>query len=345
MKSNKIHYGFGKDYLPNWGLKEALREVYQNFIDYGEYEESLELVAPESTDKEDMIQVVISNDWIPENLEFLRIGRSVKQGLNSIGKHGEGLKMAFLIFERLGYYSEIQTPEFNITPEFHSDENIGEVFLLNYEKHDDWITGFRILFKIPKNDFDEFRSNIIQPEDIIFNHPNYGCLVDKPNGNIYSGGLFVANIPNIGRAYDINPEHLPLDRDRCAPGTWDTNWATSKILEAHGKWSSKDLSFSDTIYIDTLPEESKHHFTPILVGDEIEVVYKTEDGQQKMVKNDRIKEMIHKDSYFASAIKKLKVFVMKKMGLYDMLLEFKAKHIHSEQARLDFDLILERVEK
>lgn len=341
--NNVIHYGFGKDYLPNWGLKEALREVYQNFIDYGEYKE--ECVLTETENDADFCLVTISNDWVPESLEFLRIGRSVKAGVNAIGKHGEGLKMAFLIFERMGYFSQIKTPEFIIRPEFHKDDNIGEVFLLNYTDHDKEIDGFEIMFEIPKNEFDEFRNNIIKPEDVLFYNANYGDLVDKPKGNIYSGGLFVAHLENIGRSYNINPEHLPLDRDRCVPGAFDTNWATSKILDAYGKWNSKDLAYSDTMYIDTLPDDAKKHFEPILVNDSIEVIYKTEDGEQKMVKNDRLKQMIHKDSFFEAAIKKLRAIILKKMGLYDMLLEFQKNHVHSHQAAVDFELILERVER
>ena len=40
-----IKYGIGFDYLPKWGIKEALREIYQNFNDYGAFETKSELKA------------------------------------------------------------------------------------------------------------------------------------------------------------------------------------------------------------------------------------------------------------------------------------------------------------
>ena len=41
----------------------------------------------------------------------------------------------------------------------------------------------------------------------------------------------------------------------------------------------------------------------------------------------------------------MKKYIAKKLGLYDMLLEFKEKHVHSTEAVADFDLILEKVFK
>ena len=44
-----INYGFGKEYLPNWGIKEALREVYQNYLDYGDYTVSTKVNKKDNT--------------------------------------------------------------------------------------------------------------------------------------------------------------------------------------------------------------------------------------------------------------------------------------------------------
>ena len=93
---NEIQYGFGKEYLPNWNIEHALREVLQNYMDYGKYT----YYAKINNDSEELYNVTIKNDYKPNNLEFLRIGNSMKED-GSIGKHGEGLKMAFLIFHAL----------------------------------------------------------------------------------------------------------------------------------------------------------------------------------------------------------------------------------------------------
>ena len=37
MKEGIIYYGIGLEYLSNWTINHALREIYQNFLDYGDY--------------------------------------------------------------------------------------------------------------------------------------------------------------------------------------------------------------------------------------------------------------------------------------------------------------------
>ncbi len=336
MNNNKIYYGFGEEYLKNWGLNEALREVYQNFLDYGKYDETY-------ITHGNNIKVTLSNDWIPKGLDFLRIGNSKKDNIDAIGKHGEGLKMAFLIFLRMAISSKIITQKHEIIPNFYIDTEIGECFCLEYKEHNLEVNRFSIEFECPEKDYFDFVNNIIKKEDIIFTDNYWGDIVNKDKGNIYSGGLFIINLENISKAYNIKPKHMPLDRDRSVPRAFDVSYTSSKINEAYGKWNSKDLHYSDTVYIDKVPEEVKREFKPIFVGNSIEFVSKNDKGKNVILKNDNIKSILKKDSFFTSIIKSMKLYIAKKLGLYDMLLEFKQKHIHEYDAIMDFDLILERV--
>lgn len=335
---NKIHYGFGKEYLKSWGIKEALREIYQNFLDYGDYDE----VAYE---EDGYTFVSISNSWEPTSLDFLRIGNSKKHSDNAIGKHGEGVKMAFLILLRNGYMSKILTPKFIIYPEWYSDKEIGECFSLVYEEHNNASQLFTIEFNCLTTEYESFKNNLILHSDVIFNDNVYGEIVNKEKGNIYSGRLFVCNINNISKSYNINPSHLPLDRDRQVPQSFDVSWATSKINDKYGKWGVGDLSYSDTMYVDKVPDEIKKQFKPKMVGNDIQFIIKDENGKDKIVNNSYVREILKKDSFFANVIKKLKMFIAKQLGLYDLLIEFKKKHVHGSDAIADFEVILERVAK
>lgn len=333
---NKIYYGFGKEYLKDWGIKEALREIYQNFIDYGIYSE-------ESFEENDISYVSISNEWKPESLDFLRIGNSKKNNINAIGKHGEGLKMALLILKRMGYESKIITPKFIIQPEFYNDKEIGECFCLSYQEHEYENKFFTIEFSCLTSEYNLFKENLILKSDIIFSDNYYGEIVSKEKGNIYSGGLLVCHLENITKSYNISPAHLPLDRDRKVPQSFDVSWATSKINDKYGKWETKDLHHSDTHYIDKIPEEIVKQFKPIRVGNDIQFIYKDENGKDKVIGNQNINQLLKKESLFASAIKKIKMFIAKQLGLYDLLIEFKSKHVHGADAIADFEIILERV--
>lgn len=334
---DRIHYGFGKEYLQNWGIQQALREVYQNFLDYGFYKETV-------TSKDGLTTVSITNNWIPESLDFLRIGRSNKNNPDAIGKHGEGLKMAFLIFERIGLKSKITTPKYNITPSFYHDKEIGKCFSFIYKKHGGLDREFTIEFQCPTEDFTKFKSSLITKEDVLFSN-EYGDIVNKEAGQVYSGGLHVINCANMGKAYNIKPQYLPLDRDRSMPRAFDVNYYSSLMNEAYGKINIKDLSYSDTLYVSRIPNDVKERITPKIIGNSIEFTYKDENGDDKVLQNDSVKSSLKEDGFFTKVLHKLRTFIANKLGLYDLLVQFKEEHVHSSEALADFELILERVEK
>jgi len=330
----------GREYLSNWGIQQAMREIYQNFLDYGDYTEDVD-----NSDEHTVI-VSVSNDWAPESLDFLRIGNSKKHNPDAIGKHGEGVKMAFLILERLGMKSQIVTHKYVIEPAFNKDPEIGDCFCLNYttitEPAD--VPRFTVVFECPAADYAMFKDNVIVGGDILFSH-EYGDIVDKDAGSIYSGGLFVTRVKNMSKAYNIKPRYLPLDRDRCAPGTFDLNYHASKINESHGEITVEDLTHSDTMYTSAVSDKVKSQITPKMVGNSVEFVIRGKNGtEDKIIKNDYLKESFKKDSFFEKIIKKIRLHVAKKLGLYDLLLEFKDNHVHTTDAKADFELILARVE-
>lgn len=333
-----IHYGFGGEYLPNWGMQQAFRELYQNFLDYGDYEEEI------LTDGDRSI-VTLKNGWKPENLEYLRIGRSQKDNPDAIGHHGEGLKMAFLILLREGFTSHIFTNKFAVTPEWYNDAQIGDCFCFQYELHDIHESHYEICFECLTTDITAFKQNLISKDDIIYSHWDYGDLLSKTAGNIYSGGLFVANLKGISRSYNIKPRYLPLDRDRCVPQAFDVEYRTSKILEASEVLTVKDLSYSDTRYITTLPPAMLETVKPRKVGNSIEFTIKGEDGKDQLINNSSLKESLKTNSLFAKAIQRIKKFLVKQLGVYELLVQFRNKHVRGTEALQDFNIILERITK
>lgn len=356
---NIIHYGFGMDYLPNWGVQQALREIYQNFLDYGDYTETT------FNEHEALTTVILKNHCNPDNLEFLRIGNSQKGGKIAIGKHGEGVKMAFLVLQRAGFASTIYTPKYKVVPSTYVDEEIGTCFCMKYVQEEQ--EGFSIKFTCPADDFKLFKYNLITAKDIIYTDRVWGSIVNKEKGKIYSGGLFVAEFKGMTHAYDIRPDRLPLDRDRSVPGSFDVTWATCNINGSYGKFQAKDLGNTDTLYLNDVPEEAVKEFKPILVGKEVnftyeadeviqeeELVFNEETNEEEVVLVDRvvkvekvlatesIKNALKGHSFFANAIKKLKRTLTSQMGLNDLLVEYKKKHVYGTEATHDFNLILER---
>lgn len=342
MSTGTIHYGFGSEYLPEWKVAQALREIYQNFLDYGDYDEEFTYVNEDKS----VVEVKLTNGWEPQDLQYLRIGNSNKgDNTNAIGHHGEGLKMAFLILLREGFKSNIFTSRYSVWPDWYQDNEIGDCFAFQYEIHDMYEAPYSLTFQCNAKDFKEFKDKLLQPEDIIHTNSYWGDLVAKPKGDIYSGRLFVCNMEKVGRAYNILPNRLPLDRDRCAPRTVDIQYATSQILESSNDFDIDDLDNHDSVYLSSVPEKTLKRIKPRRVGNDIQFTIKDNEGKDKVITNPTLKANLQTNGFFKKAIAGIKRFLAKQLGVYDMLLEFKKKHHLYGEALQDFELILEKVNK
>lgn len=321
-----IEYGISKSYLKDWDIQNALREVIQNFIDHGAYTKRYE----------DGI-LTISNDFNPKDLSFLMFGNSYKEE-GSIGGHGEGLKAALIIFTRNDIFNEIIIGDKKLLPTFTETNNLGETFKINVEKCDHSNDGFTIKIGISNEDHDEMMSRIISEDDIL-ETTSYGRIVNKKPGNIYCGGLYVNNIENMKNAYDFNPRYLRLDRDRKNPSTFDIEWYASLINDSIGKNKISDLSSRDFAYSKTIADEEYENINVSLSSNN-NIVFNDLDGNT--IRNSNVVEKCR--TKFKEKITNLKMKVVEKLGLLDMLIEFKNKHDLSSDAISDLDIIIKKIE-
>lgn len=309
--SQIIKYGISNNYIPDWGYKEAYREVLQNFIDYGEYK------IDDSGD-----WVFISNSFIPNSFEFLKIGFSQKNNSSAIGKHGEGLKMAMLVFKRLKIDCYIRIKENTIDPIIYKDEILGDCFGLKITKHaySNSENNFEFVFK-KTSDYLEIKDFIINKDDILFEN-HIGRIVNKEVGSIYVGGLYVTKIDNMSYAYDLNPKNVNLGRDRSIPSTFDVEWYCSKIQQDYLN-SIEDLEIDnvnfenrDYNYIDDLPDKIVERISPIDLDGNIEFAYNGKTLPSKL-NNALMSNEVIKDK-----IEKVRIVLTEKKSPYQLLKKF-----------------------
>ena len=263
-----IKYGIGFDYLLKWGPSEALREVYQNFKDYGDYE-----VAESESDCGRFSMLTFTNDYEPKDFEFLRIGCTDKNNSNSIGGHGEGLKMALLVLKRNNLKADVSYNGATVTPCAYDDQFLGRCFGLEILRSS--IAGkhvpFSVSVMVPKATRDDFfKVGSLTEEDIIFSCCN-GRIVNKPAGSIYVGGIFVCNAHNFHYAYDFNPD-VALDRDRKVPNGWSVSYHSSKILSQYKSADIKNYNNEDVRYLENLPKKVEARLKAVSVGKEVKLV-------------------------------------------------------------------------
>ncbi len=341
MSREVIQYGIGKDYLKDWGIKEALREIFQNYFDYGVYN------IGERHISNNRIYITIENSYTPESFEFLQIGKSIKRG-EAIGKHGEGLKMAFMILLRENLFMQIRTGNKRIIAKWNQSI-VGETLALDVieTKHGHVNDAFIINFVCPIGIYQEFIHNTIADGDIIFKDDYHGSIVDKPQGNIYSGRLFVCNLKNIKKAYDIPPSLLSLDRDRRVPSSFEVSYHTSNINTKQAEFSFIDQNYDDTA-MTKIPESQYKNVKPIELKGKIEYIAKvineeTNQEEEILITNNRYKDQLNNSNFFKSAINKIKRFITSALGIDELLLSFRDKYCWNEDAKRDFDIILDRL--
>lgn len=346
MQDN-FQYGIGENYLKDWGIKHGLREIYQNFMDYGEFQEEITIK------KANKVLVSISNDFIPQNFNFLQIGESKKDSPSARGKHGEGLKMAMLIFLRSSLFFSIKTKKDLILP-YWSESFVGKTLAIKFKRTKN-LNKFTVSFICDIDIFNDFRNNIITEKDIIFKDNYHGAIVDKAQGNLYSGGLFVTNLNNLKKAYDLSPDRLSLDRDRRIPSSFEVSYHTSKINEAllrqeeeTAKINFVDQNYDDHAHINYVPIKQLSTIKPKEILGKIEFVAteinpETKEEEEVIINNSSIKQYLSNQSIFKTTINKIKNFIASKLGLKDLLLNFRDKYCITSEAKADFDVILDRL--
>jgi len=327
-----IKYGIGKDYVPDWTVKEALREIVQNFRDYGDYDTKKSIDGT-------TVKISMSNTYSPQDFSFMRVGMSDKRNSDTtVGEHGEGLILALLVLKREGYSIAITTPKARLTPAFYEDEYLGTCLGVNIDKGVWTRSGFGIRFTCHESDWFEFEDSVIDDEDVIFKY-HYGSIVKKPAGDIYVGGLFVLNMNNIAYAYDFKPETVSLDRDRKIPSFFDVTYYGSAIADAWGKFKVADVLKDDFRYSQKLPKSISNTLDVKRVGKEIVLT-----SGDTILPDRYFVNAVNGNKSLAKKVVKLKFSISKKRKPETILREWldTYKANIATEAILDFEVLINK---
>lgn len=237
-----------RNYVRHWGMAEAVREIIQNAIDSDspfEYEFA-----------GDTLTVRSRHATLP--VSTLLLGATSKEGaVDKIGSFGEGYKIALLVLTRAGYPVRVLNGDRVWTPSFqHSRQFDSEVLCI-----DDLPAPARnegLAFEVSAlspDDIAQVRASCLQMQtdlgEVITT--SYGRILRERPGQLYVGGLFVCKTA-LKFGYDVNPEHLSLERDRQTVSTFDLQWLTKNMWFDTERWDEiaqligdqvKDLEYAE----------------------------------------------------------------------------------------------------
>ena len=232
--SEKIELSLSRKYVSSWGLNEAVREILQNAIDRQTEGYEVDVTYSDRT-------LIVSTFGAALDKSMLLLGESGKNDSSLVGKYGEGLKLAALVFARDGVPFSIYTGYEKWTPIFEKSDTFGtEVLKFIIEnvdaKHIDSVV-IRI-GNIEQHEMLGFRKDFIALDRFLgrdigaYRLCDYGTVLlnSEYSGRFYVNGLFVCDDSDFKYGYDFKAEYVNLDRDRRAMNYYDMCELTARSL-------------------------------------------------------------------------------------------------------------------
>lgn len=260
---SKFELSLSSEYVPTWTVVDAVRELFQNALDQQTVVKDntmfFNYAFPEGYEGGD-IQLpnpgilTLGNKHSVLQTSSLLLGTSTKRDdPNTIGKFGEGYKIAALVLTRLGKRLTIYNygAKEVWTFRFVQSRKYGDVKVLtiDIEKMHFWKTvpdhdlTMEIVGITPDEHYQIIASNLHLQNGYQAIETPYGrILLSEAHGNkVFVNGLYVCDSKDFKYGYDIKPKHITIDRDRKAVGDWDLSWVTGKM------WTSAGVEYVDII--------------------------------------------------------------------------------------------------
>ena len=352
------------NYVPHWTIQDGLRELIQNALD-----ESI-INSDNSMDiTRDGTSLLISTKNAKLSKQTLLIGSSSKRdNTNTIGKEGEGYKLACLVLIRAGHkviihnYSE---KERWIPRIINSRRYNSKLLVIDTEKYR-WTSppNYDLTFEV-KGINDDIYNSIVkrtlflrETHSSVLSYNSIGeVLLDKEEaGRVYVNGLYISTVKDsIKYGYNFNPDKIELDRDRRAVTDFNLTWVTSQLwANFSNRDEYKELiknGNKDIQYIDSFTYNPNNDFKefqkefgsdtyPVVNQEDHDYVKSTYQGIRPIIVNEVRCKLIKKSNAFQSKQSNFKI-KNKDIAPSEMLTIFynRFKNNFTTQMISEFDLI------
>lgn len=263
MENNKQCYELTltPNYVSDWDFQDAIRELIQNGTDQEILDKSNKFTMEYDMD-EKILRLINTKSKLSVNT--LLLGRSSKSdNEDTVGKFGEGYKIASLVLNRLEKTFTVKNNEKNEvwTSKFKNSEKWKEKILTFYvEKAPTNDSG--LVIEIGNVTRDEYRSieevwlnfdgYYDSSEDIIHTLRGDILMDEDLKGSIFVNGLSISSGTDLEYGYNFKPKFITVERDRKTCDSWNIREVTYlMILEA---MVNGDLDFER---VSTLIEQKK----------------------------------------------------------------------------------------
>jgi len=218
------------NYVIDWGIWEAIRELAQNAMDnfdktgnpmsIGFHKRTKNFIVQSKNTKLDISSLILGNG-------------DKQQDAKCRGKFGEGYKLALIVLLRLGIKITIQNadevwvPNFFYNSEFNA--NLLTISIIEKQTKNKDLTF--VLTGIDNMMANKFKHRLITSNLSPAGYDtDYGKILteERFRGQVFVGGIFVCK-PNIelDHGFDFKPEYVELGRDRGLIDSFTVQWLAS----------------------------------------------------------------------------------------------------------------------
>lgn len=211
------------EYVKDWTVQDALRELFQNAIDHDKWHWLY---------KNEILTLTSEN--VELSTRSLLLGHSRKND-NAIGKFGEGYKLAMLVLLRLGFKPYILTGTDVWQPKLINSRTY-QTQQLVFDITDNQPQIDHIVFVVPGIDGEMFnelmnRNLHVREASTGWRVPMGHILSEDYAGKVFVKGLYVCTIEGMRHGYDFKPQYITLDRDRRVVRDFDLQWRTCQMWQ------------------------------------------------------------------------------------------------------------------
>ena len=217
-----------KDYIPDWGVEDGIREVIANALDSDSqfvFDIGLDYIE------------LISKDTTLDIGCFL-LGVSGSRGKkDNVGTHGEGILISNVPILRGGAQVDIFNGDLLWQPAFEMDYNFNkEVLVINETQGSVGNKDYKVVVSgLDQDTIDIVIHNCLylQDPESLGNFATAKCgsrIFFDMKGKLYVGGLFVCET-DLQYSYDLHPSKIKLNRDRKQISGWDLQGVTANLLK------------------------------------------------------------------------------------------------------------------
>lgn len=233
--ARKLELSLSRDYVPSWGVVEAVRELFQNALDQ-EIENPKSGASWQYYDESECLVITSANTEL--DTSTLLLGASSKTSKeNMVGQFGEGYKIAALVLTRLGKELTISC-EANDTvwkPRFVKSRKYNADVLTFFIEKAPRTNSSDLIFTVANITHEEWYGEIIpsilplRNDMTIVASTSYGDILEGESSLVFVNGLLVKKHRPYKYSYNFKPGQLKLDRDRKLASDFDLQWAASKM--------------------------------------------------------------------------------------------------------------------